>query len=420
MARTTTKDTAYQLHRYCAELPEIHTEDFDELVEDIRRHGLNNPIVLYKEKILDGRTRYEACVKAGVEPIFIEFEEVCPAVNKAKSDSERNDIALNWVISQNVHRRHLNESQKAMMISKLTGLRVGQSKANARTSGNSAITQGEAATQASISRRLVISANKIRKECPRKIPSIESGKKTIGQVLKEIEGTKENKVFWETLGMDESDRPRPKESIACKPPFIDMVRSIDLNKNGTLTGKDFGGNVKTLAKLVAASAISRLVGMYVQTCHLLDVLTRVVALTTELDVTIPFLDLERSIKVFEADKRDTYKWIKDVHQFRNDTYPRWYKTLAKQAKTSQEKEKLTAVEKHLNKIQVADRDYVRDLAKLECKVPDAKVRTARMEMYMGNLAEFKDLGLDSVRVPNKKLQRATRKRPGSKKRKRSK
>lgn len=77
-------------------LPEQGLE-FKELVEDIRAHGLLEPIKLYEGKILDGRNRYRACEKAGVEPRFEEWS---------------GPSATSYVLSVNLHRRHLVFDQR--------------------------------------------------------------------------------------------------------------------------------------------------------------------------------------------------------------------------------------------------------------------------------------------------------------------
>ena len=77
--------------------PLMEGTEFDALVADIRNHDLIEPIILYEDKILDGRNRYRACQKAGVEPTFRPF---------------MGDDPLAFVISANLHRRHLTIEQK--------------------------------------------------------------------------------------------------------------------------------------------------------------------------------------------------------------------------------------------------------------------------------------------------------------------
>ena len=80
---------------------------FDELVADIKAHGLHNPITLYETNILDGRNRERACEEAGVEPFY---------------DSYDGDDPLGFVVSQNVARRHLDDSQRAMIAARVENM----------------------------------------------------------------------------------------------------------------------------------------------------------------------------------------------------------------------------------------------------------------------------------------------------------
>src|SRR5262245_59315516 len=73
-------------------------------MDDIKSNGLNYPIVVYEGLILDGRNRYRACIEAGLTPRFVQYCDSDPA---------------GFVISANIHRRHLTSKERRELISKL-------------------------------------------------------------------------------------------------------------------------------------------------------------------------------------------------------------------------------------------------------------------------------------------------------------
>ena len=56
------------IHPAAGLFPPLSEPELDRLAEEIGRHGLRRPIVLYQGAVLDGRGRLEACRRAGVEP----------------------------------------------------------------------------------------------------------------------------------------------------------------------------------------------------------------------------------------------------------------------------------------------------------------------------------------------------------------
>lgn len=89
----------YELHPLCELFNKPQKDDFDSLVESIKQVGLLDPIKLFERKILDGRSRYAACLAADIEPRFQEVEPEDP---------------IAYVAALNLSRRHLTASEKAM------------------------------------------------------------------------------------------------------------------------------------------------------------------------------------------------------------------------------------------------------------------------------------------------------------------
>lgn len=144
--------------------------DFDALVEDIKTNGLREEIVMFEEKVLDGRNRLLACQKAGVKPEFRWVDE--------------NDDPIALVISLNLFRRHLTTSQRAMIAEKITTLRQGQKKADASIEASA---QPEAAALLHVSRASVQRARVVRAEAtPEDVKAVETGTTTINKVLKQV------------------------------------------------------------------------------------------------------------------------------------------------------------------------------------------------------------------------------------------
>jgi hypothetical protein len=99
---------ALPIHEHARTFPEMGQTELKELATDIHAHGLLEPITIYQRQILDGRNRLKAaaiCNYAFKAADFVELD--------AKTDP------LAFVISKNIHRRHLTTEQKRDLLATL-------------------------------------------------------------------------------------------------------------------------------------------------------------------------------------------------------------------------------------------------------------------------------------------------------------
>ena len=107
MTRSTTWTvTKMQLdfHPVANIFPLMTGAEYDALVSDIAEHGQREAIWLYDGKVLDGRNRLRACYALGIVPDVREYTGDDPQA---------------FVVSLNLHRRHLTREQRDDVIRQL-------------------------------------------------------------------------------------------------------------------------------------------------------------------------------------------------------------------------------------------------------------------------------------------------------------
>ncbi|KKK99007.1 hypothetical protein LCGC14_2637040, partial [marine sediment metagenome] len=170
-------------HRFADIFPMIEGQELENLKEDIKEHGLLNPIVTYEDKILDGRNRFRACKEIGVEPKLEEYKGTKP---------------LEFVISLNLKRRHLTQSQAGVialdvlpMMEEEAEKRRRESISQYRKTGEtveklppskSAVKAGELFN---VSEKYVREAKKLKKTSPELLEEVRMGHKNFSEIKKE-------------------------------------------------------------------------------------------------------------------------------------------------------------------------------------------------------------------------------------------
>lgn len=160
--------------------PMMPDDELDALAEDIKVHGLNQPVVLHEGSILDGRNRSEACRRAGVDPKTVQWR-----------DPGCGPVA--WVISQNMHRRHLTAGQKAMLALEVEPMLAAEAKKRQGTRTDiradlpeSRRGRDDAGALVGVSGRSVAKAKRIAREDPEMAERVREGTIALDKAEKSV------------------------------------------------------------------------------------------------------------------------------------------------------------------------------------------------------------------------------------------
>jgi hypothetical protein len=157
-----------EFHPVAEIFPLMPDADFELFCADIAENGLRDPIWTCNDKIIDGRNRYLACERTGVEPRFREYE----------GPPEK---LVSFVVSLNLHRRHLSESQRAMVAARIANLKDGQRA----SSKEEAVTQAQAAQLLNVSKSSVERAAKVQTHgVPELAEKVDAGELPVSQAAK--------------------------------------------------------------------------------------------------------------------------------------------------------------------------------------------------------------------------------------------
>lgn len=129
-----------QQHPLSAAFPAMADEDLYNLADDIRKHGQREKGVLLDGMVLDGWHRFLACQQAGIEFGYTEF---------------RGDDPVEFVLSKNLHRRHLTASQRAAAIVAATNWRPAGVSSSSAAAAEDTVTAKSLAEKAEVSQRTI-------------------------------------------------------------------------------------------------------------------------------------------------------------------------------------------------------------------------------------------------------------------------
>jgi hypothetical protein len=225
--------------------PLIDGQEFEELKADIAAHGQREPVWTYEGKIIDGRNRVRVCEALGIEPRLREWEG--------------NGSLVSFVLSLNLHRRHLSSPQRAAIAVDLLPLLEAEARERQRQAGSlrgrgqkvpekvpeAKRDEGEARQQAArlagTNSRYVSMAKRIKEDSPQVFEKIRTGELNVTEAKREIEKQKKKEslesrpavshgpCYWldEVPSWSHKNSQKLEEELVNQPPFDSHRKELE-------------------------------------------------------------------------------------------------------------------------------------------------------------------------------------------------
>lgn len=156
--------------------PLIEGAEFEALCADIDANGLQQPVLIWRGAIIDGRNRYRALCHLWSPRVDFSAEALVRGGDFAKdvSDIPAEKLAA-YVLSLNLHRRHLDATQRAMVAAKLATKGAGRPRGPEENPANLPcfetveMSREDAAVALNVSPRSVGTAKKLLRDAPAEV-----------------------------------------------------------------------------------------------------------------------------------------------------------------------------------------------------------------------------------------------------------
>jgi len=181
-------------HELSKAFPPMSDEEFQDLKDSIENMGVQTPIVIYEDKVIDGWHRYTAALDVGLP---------CPEVD-LPDDTDPRD----FVLANNKSRRHLTKSQLAISYAKVYEWRPSSKKASLGEPGSPHKSNQDLAKMAGTSTRTIQQAKTVLAKADESVvEAVETGKISVkrGAQIAKLPKEKQKKAITEP--------PEPKPSI---------------------------------------------------------------------------------------------------------------------------------------------------------------------------------------------------------------